>query len=153
MRISFISKTPMVAFGLFFALGLITSAQAETDAAARFSDRIAGATDYIERICEKDVLKYCSTVTPGEGRLIMCALAHADKLSNACGGALFDAVLDLGDIISNAQIAASVCEADIEKSCGNVELGEGRVAQCLIDNKTEISNSCAEEVEAFEANN
>ena len=28
--------------------------------------------------------KFCGQVTPGEGRLVLCMMAHEDKVSNKC---------------------------------------------------------------------
>ena len=83
----------------------------------------------------------------------MCALAHGDQLSDDCAGAVFDALAELGGTISNLQLAAEACSADIEATCGSVELGEGRVAQCLVDNKAKVSAPCQEAVDAFIRNN
>ena len=45
------------------------------------------------------------------------------------------------------------CRGDADKLCGDIEIGEGRLAQCLIDNKSELSDGCSEAVEVFEENN
>jgi hypothetical protein len=34
--------------------------------------------------CSKEIKTYCSSVTPGGGRLVSCAKAHEDKLSSEC---------------------------------------------------------------------
>lgn len=53
--------------------------------------------------------------------------------------------------ISNVVRAAKTCGSDIEKRCGKVEAGEGRIAQCLIDKKSELATACRAEVAGFEA--
>jgi hypothetical protein len=66
---------------------------------------------------------------------------------------VFDAIAELDGTISNMQLAVEACSADIEATCGSVEPGEGRVAQCLIDNKDKVSAPCQEAVDAFIRNN
>lgn len=34
--------------------------------------------------CSDDIQKYCSDVTPGEGRLAKCMKSHASELSSGC---------------------------------------------------------------------
>ncbi|PIW01411.1 MAG: hypothetical protein COW42_04980 [Deltaproteobacteria bacterium CG17_big_fil_post_rev_8_21_14_2_50_63_7] len=38
------------------------------------------------------------------------------------------------------------CKADIERLCGDVELGGGRIAQCLVEHESELSTQCQERV-------
>jgi hypothetical protein len=120
---------------------------------SRFMDRVDEVVEDVAQSCQSEAEKFCSTVTPGEGRLLMCALAHSDQLSNTCASAVFDAIAELGGAISNMQLAVEACSADIEARCGSVEPGEGRVAQCLIDNKEKVSDPCKEAVDVFMKNN
>jgi hypothetical protein len=128
-------------------------ASAETEAMSRFMDRVDEVVEDVMQSCKSEAEKFCSTVTPGKGRLLMCALAHGDQLSGLCASAVFDAIAELGGTISNMQLAVQACSADIESSCGSVEPGEGRVAQCLIDNKAKVSEPCREAVDVFMKNN
>jgi hypothetical protein len=130
-----------------------STASAETEALSRFMDRVDEVVEDVAQSCRSEAEKFCSTVTPGEGRLLMCALAHGDQLSDDCAGAVFDAIAELGGTISNMQLAVEACSADIEATCGSVEPGEGRVAQCLIDNKDKVSEPCKEAVDVFMKNN
>ena len=140
-----------LAFGLFSSLP--AHAAEETEALAKFIKSMDEISDDVRGSCEADAKKFCSTVNPGEGRLLNCALAHEDQISNDCAEALFDAYVELGDRVHNLQFAVEACEADIEKTCSSVEAGEGRIAQCLIDNKTKISEPCQDAVAEFESNN
>jgi hypothetical protein len=128
-------------------------ASAETEAMSRFMDRVDEVVEDVAASCKSEAEKFCSMVTPGEGRLLMCALAHGDQLSNTCASAVFDAIAELGGTISNMQLAVEACSADIEATCSSVEPGEGRVAQCLIDNKDKVSEPCKEAVDVFIKNN
>lgn len=150
-------KAAKFCFSLALAVGLFSGLPAyaaeETEARAKFTKQMDEIIDYVQDFCEADAKEFCSTVTPGEGRLLMCALAHEDKISDNCEEALFDAFVQLGDRINNLQFAVDACEDDIETTCTGVEPGEGRIAQCLIDNKTKISESCQAAVADFQANN
>jgi hypothetical protein len=140
-------------FALAVVLATPVAAIAETEAAKMFADRMDEVIEDIEASCKADKDKFCSSVKPGEGRLLHCALAHEDKLSQTCFNSLFDAVAELKGVVSNLQLAVEDCRNDADKLCGDVEIGEGRLAQCLIDNKSELSDGCSEAVEAFKTNN
>ena len=53
--------------------------------------RISWAVERIQDACREELRNFCSTVTPGEGRILLCMQAHEDKLGNQCELALFDA--------------------------------------------------------------
>lgn len=110
----------------------------------------AGADDVIESVrkgCEKELETYCADVTPGEGRLLACFYAHGDKLSGSCEYALYDAAAQLERFVSALTFLANECDADLEKYCADVVVGEGRVARCLLDNKSKLSERCASAVD------
>ena len=48
----------------------------------------AAALDYSISACETDADKYCLEVQPGEGRIVSCIRANADKVSPGCITAL-----------------------------------------------------------------
>ena len=105
----------------------------------------------LKNACAADQKTYCSKVTPGGGRLALCIIAHEDKISDRCFGAMLDTAEGIQLAISNVWRAAEVCEADMDKLCGNVEPGEGRIAQCLINKKSKLSTACRAEVVSFES--
>jgi Golgi apparatus protein 1 len=138
-----------LALGLHAALPIQVTAH-ETEDLANMRMRVdIRVIDDVLVSCEIETEKFCSTVTPGEGRVLMCVLAYEDKISQRCGTAVFDALVELGDMINNMQFAVEACRGDIEKTCGNVEPGGGRVAQCLIDNIATISEPCQKSVARF----
>ena len=94
--------------------------------------------------CTTELTRYCAEVTPGEGRLLACLYAHGDKLSGQCEFALYDAAARLERAINAVTYVASECRSDLEKHCANVEVGEGRVAQCLKDHTSGLSPGCAQ---------
>src|SRR5210317_2080707 len=99
---------------------------------ARSADNVI---DTVAKGCEKELTSYCKDVTPGEGRLLACLYAHQDKVSAKCVYALIDAAIQLDRAISALTYFANVCEEDLEKHCMEVELGEGRVIDCLSKQK------------------
>jgi hypothetical protein len=92
--------------------------------------------------CNNELTQYCADVTPGDGRLLACLYAHGDKLSGTCEFALYDAAARLERAISAITYVASECRAELETHCADVEVGEGRVAQCLKDHASDLSPGC-----------
>jgi Cysteine rich repeat len=100
------------------------------------------ATDVLEG-CNSELTQYCAQVTPGDGRLLACLYAHGDKLAGQCEHALYDAAARLERAINTIAYVASECRLELETQCAEVEMGEGRIAQCLNDHASELSPSCA----------
>ena len=96
----------------------------------------------VQEGCSSELTQYCAEVTPGEGRLLACIYAHGDKLSGQCEFALYDAAARLERAISAITYVASECRSELETHCANVEVGEGRVAQCLKDHAGDLSPGC-----------
>jgi hypothetical protein len=93
--------------------------------------------------CEKELKSYCSKVTPGEGRILACLYAHNDKISGRCEYALYDAAAQLERFVAALSYVVNECEDDLQKYCGSVRAGEGRLAECLlVKNKDKISKRC-----------
>jgi hypothetical protein len=101
-----------------------------------------GVIDNVMTACEPEITAFCSQVTPGEGRLLACFYAHEDKLSGRCGYALYEAAAALEQFAAAVTHVASQCLDDMEKLCAQVELGEGRVATCLVEHKAEVTEAC-----------
>lgn len=96
----------------------------------------------IEQGCSVELEKYCSQVTPGEGRVLACFFAHEDKLSGQCQFALYNASAQLEHAISALNYVAGQCQNDMLKLCPEVAVGEGRVLDCLEANKESVSAAC-----------
>jgi hypothetical protein len=125
-------------------LGMVAPAMAQTPA-----QDVTGAMQgqlgaQVREGCNSELAQYCAEVTPGEGRLLACLYAHGDKLSGQCDFALYDAAARLERAVSAITYVASECRADLETHCANVEVGEGRVAQCLKDHASELSPGCGQ---------
>lgn len=101
--------------------------------------------------CEAEIQAYCSQVSPGEGRMLACFYAHEDKLSGQCQYALYSASAQLDQAISALDYVATQCRDDILNYCGDVQLGEGRIVECLESHRETVSAGCNQAVaEVFE---
>ncbi|MGB5221902.1 MAG: cysteine rich repeat-containing protein [Polyangiales bacterium] len=94
--------------------------------------------------CQPEIESYCSQVTPGDGRLLACFVAHEDKLSGQCGWALYEAMDELEAFMEAVAYVAESCWDDIVEHCSEVEMGEGRIAVCLLEHEGEVSPACKE---------
>ncbi|HEX5787449.1 MAG TPA: hypothetical protein VFY03_04680 [Woeseiaceae bacterium] len=100
--------------------------------------------EYVTEECQADLDKFCAEVTPGEGRLMYCAAAYQDQLSGQCKGALANAALLMADLSNTIAVVAEACETELMTHCADVEVGEGRVLQCLDDHEAELGAECNE---------
>ena len=101
-----------------------------------------GLIETVAKGCEAEITTYCKDVTPGEGRILACLYARADKLSGQCEYALFDAAAQLERAVGALTYLASECRDDLEKHCADVPAGEGRLLDCLNKNKKKASSRC-----------
>jgi hypothetical protein len=92
--------------------------------------------------CDTEIATYCSQVTPGEGRMLACFYAHGDKLSAQCEYALYLGAAKLEVFADAVTLVAVACQDDLLTFCAEVELGEGRVASCLLEHKAEVKDVC-----------
>ncbi len=106
-----------------------------------------GIIDSVMKACGPEINAYCSQVTPGEGRLLACFYAHEDKISGRCEYALYEAAAQLEQFAAAVTHLATECINDLETYCGQVEIGEGRVATCLLDHKGEVSEACRQAID------
>lgn len=97
--------------------------------------------------CEKELKTYCSDVVPGEGRLLACLYAHGDKVSGQCEYAIYDAASQLERAIAALSYVANECRDDLLKFCGDVEMGEGRVLDCMEKNESKLSQRCQQAID------
>ncbi len=107
---------------------------------------VANAQNPVEEAlmgCSKEIKAYCSSVTPGGGRLVSCAKAHEDKLSSECIYSLNRAGYWLETLARTLTYVVSQCVADALKFCPDVELGEERVLNCLSANKASLNKYCS----------
>lgn len=110
-----------------------------------------GIVETVQTGCATEIESFCSQVSPGEGRLLACFYAHEDKLSGQCQYALYTASAQLDQAVSALNYVATECQDDLMAHCANVQIGEGRVIECLKSNNDSLSAACATAVsEVFE---
>ena len=97
--------------------------------------------------CKPEIENYCSQVSPGDGRLLACFFAHEDKLSGQCSWALYEASAQLEQFVAAIGHLATECHDDLMNHCGDVETGEGRVGECLLEHEEEVSAACKRAIE------
>lgn len=112
-----------------------------------FSSEQQGPLQTFANGCEKELKTYCSDVQPGEGRLLACLYAHNDKVSGRCEYAIYDAAAQLERILSAVAYVANECDDDLVKFCGDIQVGEGRVIECMEKNKDKLSKRCKQAVD------
>jgi len=59
------------------------------DAAVQL-ERAVAALSYVANECDADLEKYCSSIAPGEGRLLECLEKHDKQVSGRCKQAIKD---------------------------------------------------------------
>lgn len=96
----------------------------------------------VARGCETEIKTFCKDVTPGEGRILACLYARNDKLSGSCEYALYDAAVQLERAVAALSYVANECADDLDKFCEAVEVGEGRLVNCLNQHEKEVSKRC-----------
>ena len=131
-------------------VGISSAAYSQTDIMNSVREKLAASFKKLETACGEDAKKYCSTVTPGEGRLLFCMQAHEDKISEGCTSALDDATLQAEMVADNMREAVNACRGDIDKLCAQTQPGQGRIAACLAANKTSASKSCVDAVQKLQ---
>jgi len=92
--------------------------------------------------CKEELQKYCSNVTPGEGRVLACLYAYEDKLSGRCEYALYDAASRLERVVTALSYVVNECSSDLKDHCASVAAGEGRLLECLQKNDAHVSQRC-----------
>ena len=103
--------------------------------------------EYVVIACEDDLVQFCSTVNPGDGRLLHCVAAHEDQLSGQCAYALYQAATLLDQLAATIVYFAESCAVDIKAHCSDVAPGEGRVLACLSDKREELTSTCTQAIQ------
>jgi cysteine rich repeat protein len=106
---------------------------------AQMRARISGATQQLRQACQDELRNFCSTVTPGEGRLMLCMQAHEDKISRQCELALLETSRNIGKAVRRLENFAQTCWQDIQVHCSGAG---GSVIQCMADKRAQLSPPC-----------
>ena len=132
----------VILIGVILSIMIVSTG---TVAAQQKGPAEAMAQELVETVatgCEKELAAYCQDVTPGEGRILACLYAHADKLSGQCEYALFDAAAQLERAVAALAYLVNECGDDLDKHCSGVPAGEGRLLDCLNQNEKKVSRRC-----------
>ena len=105
-----------------------------------------GLVETVANGCKIEIEKYCSQVTPGQGRILACLYAHEDKLSAKCEYALYDAAAQLERAVAALSYVANECNADLDKYCESIEPGKGRLLECLDKHDKQVSKRCKQAI-------
>ena len=100
--------------------------------------------------CDEDLTKFCSAVTPGNGRISACLYAHEDQVSPSCDAAIRETADLIDMLFDRLRYAKEQCGADVAKLCGETEIGHGRLISCLRDQKADLSEGCLEIIEKLQ---
>jgi len=111
---------------------------------AALDSKVAGIIEKGKQGCAADLEKYCSSVTPGEGRLAFCLTAHADKRTPACESALAVARSEAESLINEVDQSIHACSPDVAALCAGTPPGDGRIAQCLLEQRDALSSACGQ---------
>jgi hypothetical protein len=85
--------------------------------------------------CAADVQKFCSSVTPGGGRVARCMKDHQNELSAVCRQKMAQAQQRFVGI-------QEACQDDVTNLCMGIRPSEGHILKCLKNHKNEISAEC-----------
>jgi cysteine rich repeat protein len=124
-------------------VAIVTSAATFFATAAFAAD---GILDKAKAGCQEELTKYCKEVTPGNGRILACLSAYEDKLSSRCEYALYQASEELEAFAVAFKHVATECKADLLSKCGDVQVGQGRGAQCLKKNEATLAPGCKQAI-------
>ena len=139
--------------GLLPFLALLSAGPvcAQADLGKTILEKLTAKVAKLESSCANDIKKYCRTVTPGEGRMIYCMQAHEDKISVKCAFELEEAATNVQTTADALKDGVIACKAEINDICGKIVPGQGRIAACLLANKSTASAGCAEAIKKIEA--
>src|SRR5437879_13760388 len=117
----------------------VGSVSAQADLGKTILDKLTARIAKLENACANDIKKYCKTVTPGEGRMIYCMQAHEDKISPQCDYELGEAASSVQASLDSLKDAIIACKTEITGVCGKTVPGQGRIAACMMANKSTAS--------------
>lgn len=105
---------------------------------AQLRERLSNAAARVQAACQTELRNYCSTVTPGEGRLLLCMQAHEDKISKQCEMALFEVSRNIQQATRRVERLAEACWNDIKAMCAD----SGSIPQCVSEKRAALSPAC-----------
>eukprot|EP01025_Chloroclados_australasicus_P015793 TRINITY_DN17633_c0_g1_i1.p1 TRINITY_DN17633_c0_g1~~TRINITY_DN17633_c0_g1_i1.p1 ORF type:complete len:858 (-),score=130.26 TRINITY_DN17633_c0_g1_i1:623-3196(-) len=113
----------------------------------------------LQNACEKDRQALCADVcnedqgnTACGGRVLQCLTDKIDDVKQEdCQNELFYFIkMEITDFRNDVTLA-EMCREDVDKFCGKIEKGVGKVHRCLRDNLKDLSEGCrAEEMKLMQ---
>ena len=100
--------------------------------------------------CAPEIRSHCSTVTPGDSRIIACLIAYEDKISAECRLSVYLKSGSIAKRLTALKALHKVCWPFIRRSCSNVVPGGGRIYVCIKKNKATIDGDCRASIPIFE---
>jgi hypothetical protein len=97
-----------------------------------------GAALAADHPCKADAQKFCAGVQPGQGRILQCLAQHEADLSPECKQ-------KRDTFREQMEEVRAACEGDVRKFCADVQPGGGRIARCLQQHASELSDACRSE--------
>ena len=86
-------------------------------------------------VCKADVQKFCKDVQPGGGKVAKCLAQHNTNLSAPYKE-------NIAKMRERVKVVTAACQADMQQLCKGVEPGGGRIAHCLKENDSKLSQGC-----------
>jgi hypothetical protein len=96
------------------------------------------------RPCEADVARLCPGIQPGQGSVRQCLRQNAEQLSTECKAHIEQAR-------QHFHATKEACQGDAAKFCAEVKPGHGRIAACLSEHASELSDACKAQLPAPKA--
>lgn len=84
--------------------------------------------------CRKDVDTYCSSVTPGDGKVHQCLVDHQEQLTTACRAETSHLQMTAASNVELSPSLGRACAAERAQHCAGVTPGKARVFNCLLAN-------------------
>ena len=109
-----------------------------------------GGSAGVANDCAPDLAKFCSRITPGEGRKVACLISYSDRISPRCRLTAYLAGKALAENMLRLERLAFRCSADIQSLCYNFGIGGGRIYDCLKKNKARLVSDCRQSLPQFE---
>lgn len=90
--------------------------------------------------CADDAGKFCKGIIPGGGRIIACLISHESELTPACQAHSAKARAKINAGVEKLVLGA--CKQDRDKFCKDIEPGQGRILDCLKQNRARLKPAC-----------
>lgn len=93
--------------------------------------------------CRADIEQICDSQQGMAA--VRCLMENVTEVSDGCADALAAASENMsGNHGQPANGMAQACRGDVAEYCADVEMGQGRIAQCLSEHRDELSEACAD---------